>query len=111
MRKNKRKYQRKSLFKKVIILIVVLLLGTFGIYYFIHEETLKKEEEKVKEQEITIKSHYNESVVTNEKVKIYKKTNNQYEESGEINKGIELSLEKQDVTIEDTYFKITNLPE
>lgn len=111
MRKNKRKYQRKSLFKKVIILIVVLLLGTFGIYYFIHEETLKKEEEKVKEQEITIKSHYNESVVTNEKVKIYKKINNQYEESGEINKGIELSLEKQDVTIKDTYFKITNLPE
>lgn len=111
MRKNKKKYQRKSLFKKVILLIVVLLIWAFGVYYYIHEEKLKKEQEKVQEQEITIKSHYNKFVITNEKTKLYQKENNQYKEFGEINKGIELSLEEKNITVEDTYFKITNLPE
>ena len=108
MRKNKNKYQRKILFKKVILLIVVILLVVFGVYYYIHEEKLKKEHEKAQGQEITIKSHYNKFVITNDKAKLYQKENNQYEESGEINKGIELSLEEKNITVVIVLHELNN---
>ena len=51
-----------------------------------------------------INNHYNEFVKTNKETSIYNDNN---EEIGVIGKGIELSLDKESITENTKYFKVT----
>lgn len=110
-KKISKKHQENNLLKKVFTVVIVLLLILSGIYYYLYKENLKKEQEKISSVENDIKSHYNEFVATAEKTELYQKINDQYEVSGEINEGVELTLEKQSISSDNKYFKIINLPE
>ncbi|MDD4706484.1 MAG: polysaccharide deacetylase family protein [Bacilli bacterium] len=99
----------------IIFIVIIFLLSIVGVYLYLeHQEYLKEQailEQEQKEKELlkNIKSHYNDSVKTNKEATIYELTNNNYNEIGKINKDVELLLEKENITINTKYFKISNL--
>ena len=91
----------------VAILIVVIVLGGLG---YITYDYIKKNNDSLKKEKLIkeINNHYNEFVKTNKETSIYNDNN---EEIGVIGKGIELSLDKESITENTKYFKVTTFGE
>lgn len=99
--KRRRKIKKGRLL--VAILIVVIVLGGLG---YITYDYIKKNNDSLKKEKLIkeINNHYNEFVKTNKETSLYNDNN---EEIGVIGKGIELSLDKESVTENTKYFKVT----
>lgn len=99
--KRRRKIKKGRLL--VAILIVVIVLGGLG---YITYDYIKKNNDSLKKEKLIkeINNHYNEFVKTNKETSIYNDNN---EEIGVIGKGIELSLDKESITENTKYFKVT----
>ena len=87
----------------LIILVLIVLLGVIGYFINLGMVSLKKED-IIKE----INSHYNDFVKTNKECKLYDKDDN---EVGTVGKGVELSLDKENITSDTKYFKVTTFGE
>lgn len=87
----------------LIILVLIVLLGVIGYFINLGMVSLKKED-IIKE----INSHYNDFVKTNKECKLYDKDDN---EVGTVGKGEELSLDKENITSDTKYFKVTTFGE
>ena len=103
--KRRRKIKKGRLL--VAILIVVIVLGGLG---YITYDYIKKNNDSLKKEKLIkeINNHYNEFVKTNKETSIYNDNN---EEIGVIGKGIELSLDKESITENTKYFKVTTFGE
>ena len=103
--KRRRKIKKVRLL--VAILIVVIVLGGLG---YITYDYIKKNNDSLKKEKLIkeINNHYNEFVKTNKETSIYNDNN---EEIGVISKGIELSLDKESITENTKYFKVTTFGE
>ena len=103
--KRRRKIKKVRLL--VAILIVVIVLGGLG---YITYDYIKKNNDSLKKEKLIkeINNHYNEFVKTNKETSIYNDNN---EEIGVIGKGIELSLDKESITENTKYFKVTTFGE
>ena len=87
----------------LVILVLIVLLGVIGYFINLGMVSLKKED-IIKE----INSHYNDFVKTNKECKLYDKDDN---EVGTVGKGVELSLDKENITSDTKYFKVTTFGE
>ena len=87
----------------LVILVLIVLLGVIGYFINLGMVSLKKED-IIKE----INSHYNDFVKTNKECKLYDKDDN---EVGTVGKGEELSLDKENITSDTKYFKVTTFGE
>lgn len=87
----------------LIILVLIVLLGVIGYFINLGMVSLKKED-IIRE----INSHYNDFVKTNKECKLYDKDDN---EVGTVGKGVELSLDKENITSDTKYFKVTTFGE
>ena len=104
---------------KKIFLVLGIILIFISTLVGIKINNDKKEQQKIeKEKEIRIKienkikeinSHYNTYVKTNKESILYELKENNYVESGKINKNIEIELEETKIDENTTYFKIKNL--
>ena len=87
----------------LVILVLIVLLGVIGYFINLGMVSLKKED-IIRE----INSHYNDFVKTNKECKLYDKDDN---EVGTVGKGVELSLDKENITSDTKYFKVTTFGE
>lgn len=115
--------KKKKGSKKIIIIVVTLLvLGlsigeVFGYQYYQIKQKEEKElaiQEKKKKEEKrlldTIKNNYSESVRIVKDTNLYKLEKDKYIEAGKIKKDVITSLVKKDnITIQDKYFKLANI--
>ena len=95
----------------VFIIVIIGVAGVFGYNYYTKQKEEKLAlEQKEKEEKLLkqIENNYGEFVKTNKEAKIYV-LDKEYKESGVISKDAILSLDKQELTFETKYFKITNL--
>lgn len=99
---KKTKKNKLNIIIPIILIIVICLLAGFTIRNnYLQNEELRKETLKKE-----ILSHYNEYVITNKESEIYTLTNSEYQKSGKVGKGQELTLDTKDITYEDEYLKI-----
>lgn len=103
----------------IIIVVVLLLLASFPAYYFINKihTKLNNQRQQIEykkllvrqkeEKRLEILSHYNKTVETNDKIKIYTLNENEYVESGSIEKGILIELNEIEITDTTEYFPIS----
>lgn len=88
-----------------LILLSAILMQSFYAVYLKNKEVSK--EQLIQE----IKSHYSNKAVTNDKVKLYIKDDQEYIHSGYAAKGIKFNLEEiSNIDENNKYFKIENLP-
>ena len=79
--------------------------------YINNQQNIKRERKDKQAQEKLneIRSHYSENVITNKEAKLYKKEEDSYVESGNINSGVYLKLENENIGIDTKYFYIPEL--
>ena len=88
------------------------LVGVIGVFFIIwlcliimsNENRVKASSDKVVFAKI--KNHYFKKVITNTKAPIYAIINGEFIEKGQVNKGVALLLDDQDIFIDTKYFKI-----
>lgn len=110
----KKEHKSKRKIKKwVYLLFIIFILGSGFIGYKImdnnRQEKLLQEEKKKKEKLEEIKSHYNSSVKTIKKTKLYQKDNNEYIEKGLVYQDTYLNLYDMEITLDTKYFQIKDL--
>jgi len=100
-----------------LILIGLIILVSGGLFIYINhehsvQEKIRLNEQLKREKLLTnIKNSYSQYVVTKSKAKLYIMNGESYIYKGDISKNINISLDKIDnITINDTYFKITGMP-
>lgn len=102
-RSKKRKVSNKknSIFSVITLIIIVLIVL---VCYKVNSNRQKELDKEKLQQDIL--SHYNEYVITNKETDIYTLTNSEYQKSGKVGKGEELTLDTKDITYEDEYLRI-----
>lgn len=93
----------------ILLIIVLVILGTIFTINKIDKDKKIKEKKAIEEKLNNIKSHYSETVITDKETKLYKKENNKYIEFGNINKGLNLNLDKENITLDTKYFHILDM--
>ena len=92
----------------LLILVIFIILIVFGPLFYKHRFFF------IESNDITnnidnIKKHYNDYVITNKETVLFKKNNDQYIESGKVNKGVFLNLQDVVVNSNTEYFLIKGL--
>lgn len=92
----------------LLILVIFIILIVFGPLFYKHRFFF------IESNDITnnidnIKKHYNDYVITNKEAVLFKKNNDQYIESGKVNKGVFLNLQDVVVNSNTEYFLIKGL--
>ncbi len=104
--------------KKIIIftISIILISACISTYLYVNYKNNQKEQEiaekkKNDEKKLLkkINSHYNSYVITNKDAKIYELNDNKYIEVGKIGNNTELTLKKQQITVDIKYFFIDEL--
>lgn len=89
---------------KTILIIITFFMIFILIYYY----NIKHNDRIIEEINIK-KKHYNESVITTKETKLYIKNENEYNEFGNINEGIILTLSPITIDSNTQYFEISGI--
>ena len=93
----------------VSCLLVFAPLVIFGYIKTEEKKNIQKKKEETKKIVQTIKTYYNDYVITTKKTKLYKKENRKFKEYGKIGKDVKLKLKKEKITSSTKYFLIDGL--
>ena len=93
----------------VSCLLVFAPLVIFGYIKTEEKKNIQKKKEETKKIVQTIKTYYNDYVITTKKTKLYKKENGKFKEYGKIGKDVKLKLKKEKITSSTKYFLIDGL--
>lgn len=91
----------------IFILLMILAIVFFVLFY--NKGNVSNDKNTIDSNIDNIKKHYNDYVITNKEAVLFKKNNDQYIESGKVNKGVFLNLQDVVVNSNTEYFLIKGL--
>ena len=99
--------KKRKLKKWVYILLLIILLGAgAGTYIIIHNKNEAKRLAEEKAILDNIKSHYHALAKISKDTTLYEKKDGKYQEVGTIYKGMNVSLEEEEIKLDTKYFHI-----
>lgn len=105
---QKSKNKRKVLL--IVLILLLIVLTVFLVFKVNYDKAKELEENMLKQEQLKDKiiAHYNNYVITNKDIDFYELIDGKYTKVGKISKDEELTLEEQEITYKDEYFKINN---